>query len=319
MQLLGVLPRARGGRHPLGPPAGVGIRRRGRVDRGRPGRRSGACTATSPSPPNWWSGPAGWTTAGSPTWSPTASALTSVYNRYSFVDTDPAYHPEREAQHLLLWPLFVTSFVVDDFLGDHDMFGATTRGGLQRLGQDGRSAAPSSCRAHRGRGGRASTSAGQSRIRRRPGLLRPGLPYDELDALDPRRRSCYMDVAGRRDVTAAVHAHLGDHLRYSMVVGDTHWDAPPADPPVPGRTRHRSSSSLRTRSPNGVGGVGPGRLRAAPWPKPGTGSSRGPTGGSPSAAVGVGPAWRRPTATSSRGGSTPGPGTCAPSRPAPGR
>ena len=34
----------------------------------------------------------------------------------------------------------------------------------------------------------------------------------------------YVDIAGNLDVRAAVHERYGDRLRYSMIVGDTHWD-----------------------------------------------------------------------------------------------
>ena len=148
--------------------------------------------------------------------------LTSVYNRYSFVGSDPAYHPDREAQHMLLWPLFVTSFVVDDFLGDHDLFGGS------RVVVSSASA--------------KTSIAAAFLLAERPGVEVVGLTsdanlafveglgcyhrvvaYDHLTSI-PDGGTCYVDVAGRRDVTAAVHRHLGSDLHYSMVVGDTHWD-----------------------------------------------------------------------------------------------
>ena len=57
---------------------------------------------------------------------PTREAVPSVYSRYGYVDMDRIYRSEREAQQMLLWPLFVTSFVIDDFIGDHGCFGADT-------------------------------------------------------------------------------------------------------------------------------------------------------------------------------------------------
>ena len=57
---------------------------------------------------------------------PHRQPLPSVYNRYSLRPRRiRIYSPDREPQQMLLWPLFVTSFVVDDFLGDHQLFGAT--------------------------------------------------------------------------------------------------------------------------------------------------------------------------------------------------
>jgi hypothetical protein len=55
--------------------------------------------------------------------------------------------------------------------------------------------------------------------------------YDEIESLE-RIPSCYIDIAGNRDVTQRVHHHFGEQLNYSMIVGDTHWDAT-AELPLP--------------------------------------------------------------------------------------
>jgi hypothetical protein len=164
---------------------------------------------------------------------PHREPLPSVYNRYSFTGSDPIYRADAEALQLLLWPLFVTSFVVDDFLGDHDLFGAGA-------------AVISSASAK-------TSIAAAFLLARRPGVRIVGVTspanlafvaglgcydrvvtYDDVGSLEPVD-SCFIDVAGRNDVTGAVHAHLGDRLRYSMVVGDTHWEdqADPGDAPGP--------------------------------------------------------------------------------------
>ena len=57
---------------------------------------------------------------------PHREAVPTVYARYSLTTADRVYSSRPGGPHMLLWPLFVTSFVVDDFLGDHDLFGAHT-------------------------------------------------------------------------------------------------------------------------------------------------------------------------------------------------
>jgi Protein of unknown function (DUF2855) len=148
--------------------------------------------------------------------------LPSVYNRYVLADDDPAFVPGREDQDMLLRPLFVTSFVVDDFLGDHQLFGAST-------------AVLSSASAKTAIGSAhllglrpelevvGLTSAANLAFVEGLGVYDTVLPYDRIADL-PVTDAVYIDVAGRNDVTAAVHAHYGDHLRHSMIVGDTHWD-----------------------------------------------------------------------------------------------
>jgi hypothetical protein len=51
-------------------------------------------------------------------------ALTSAYNQYTRCSADPAYAPERENYQALFRPLFLTSFMLADFLADNDFFGA---------------------------------------------------------------------------------------------------------------------------------------------------------------------------------------------------
>jgi hypothetical protein len=153
---------------------------------------------------------------------PAREAVPTVYSRYSVTTADRVYRPDREDQHMLLWPLFVTSFVVDDFLADHDLFGSRT-------------AVVSSASSKTAIGAAfllaereevevvGLTSAGNIEFVRSLGCYTTVLSYDAIDNL-VAVPSCYIDVAGRKDVTHAVHTRLGDDLRYSMVVGDTHWD-----------------------------------------------------------------------------------------------
>jgi len=52
------------------------------------------------------------------------SVLAGPYNAYRRCAVDPAYRPDGEELQMLLYPLFFTSFVIDDFVADHDDFGA---------------------------------------------------------------------------------------------------------------------------------------------------------------------------------------------------
>jgi hypothetical protein len=155
---------------------------------------------------------------------PHRAALPSVYNRYARCDADPMYDPAAEELLMLLRPLFITSYVVADFLTDHDVFGAGV-------------AVISSASAKTAYGAAALLHAGG--VVRTVGLTSPGnvafcqslgcydavLTYDQVAALE-QVPTVYLDVAGRRDVTAEVHRHLLGNLAYSMIIGDTHWDGP---------------------------------------------------------------------------------------------
>jgi len=151
--------------------------------------------------------------------------LPSVYNRYSYVGSDPVYHRDREPQQMLLWPLFVTSFVVDDFLGDHGMFGTSSVVISSASSKTAVAAAYLLCQ-REGVDVIGLTSTANVGFVESLGCYQHVATYDDVASL-PIRDTCYVDVAGRRDVTGSVHGHFGEHLCYSMVVGDTHWDHRP--------------------------------------------------------------------------------------------
>lgn len=149
--------------------------------------------------------------------------LPTPYNRYIYTEQDPAYHPDREDLHILLWPLFYTSFMIEDFLDDHANYGADT-------------AVVSSAS--------SKTSIGAAFLLKRRGATKViGLTspthvpfaqslgcydevytYDEIESI-ALSTAVYVDVSGNRDVMQRVHHHWNEKLAYSMIVGDTHWDA----------------------------------------------------------------------------------------------
>jgi hypothetical protein len=158
---------------------------------------------------------------------PHRAAMAGAYNRYVRVAADPIYRADREAHQMLLWPLFFTSFVVDDFLVDNDMFGATQ---VVISSASSKTAIGTAYQAH---------ARGQARVvgltsARNIGFVEELAVYDQVvayDQLDQVERvdSAYVDIAGDRTVLHAVHDRLADVLRYSMTVGGTHWDQPLAD------------------------------------------------------------------------------------------
>src|SRR3954465_11088468 len=52
--------------------------------------------------------------------------LPSPFNPYALVTAMAMYDQRREAEQMRLWPLFYTSFLLDDFLGGENLFGAAT-------------------------------------------------------------------------------------------------------------------------------------------------------------------------------------------------
>jgi len=164
---------------------------------------------------------------------PHRGPLPSAYQAYRRNDADLAYDAAREVEQIIFWPLFYTSFLVDDELDDEDLFGAGTvvlssassktaliaayllaqREGIDLIGL---------------------TSEGNKDFVEGLGIYGEVLGYDELDSL-PDERAVYTDFSGNADLRAEVHKQLGDKLAHSMFIGLTHWeDVTPTDPDLPG-------------------------------------------------------------------------------------
>jgi hypothetical protein len=152
--------------------------------------------------------------------------LHAVYNHYLRCSADPGYAPAHEAEQALLRPLFVTSFLIDDFLADNDFFGAgtvilssasskTAYGTAFRLAQ------------RRGAGGAkvlGLTSPANLAFTQGLGCYDAVLAYDAVDTLPADVPTVYVDFSGSVGLRARIHQRFGDRLRYSCSVGGTHWD-----------------------------------------------------------------------------------------------
>lgn len=152
---------------------------------------------------------------------PHRAALPSAYQAYRNVETDPVYSADREAQHILFFPLFFTSFLIDDFLADESFFGADTvvissassktaiiaayllakRDGITVVGL---------------------TSPGNREFVSGLDIYDAVVLYGDVGEL-PGERAVYVDISGDAAVRFDVHTHYGDRLAHSAAVGMTHW------------------------------------------------------------------------------------------------
>lgn len=160
--------------------------------------------------------------------------LHALYNSYTRVAGDPGYDPAHEDQQMLLRVLFLTSFLIDDFLADHDFFGA--RAVVIGSASSKTGLALAHC-LHANRRGRIEvvglTSPKNRTFVERLGCYDRVVAYDDVATL-PTTPTVFVDMAGDGDVVRAVHEHFGDALRYSCVVGGTHWDKVAMGQALPG-------------------------------------------------------------------------------------
>jgi hypothetical protein len=153
---------------------------------------------------------------------PHRSKLPGAYNSYFRADADPCYEERYEAQQMLLWPLFFTSFLLDDYLDDESFFGA---GAVVISSASSRTASSAAFLI----AGREAvdviglTSPRNVAFVERLGVYDRVVPYGEVASL-PREPAVYLDVAGDAEVRAAVHRHYGEALAHDAAVGATHRD-----------------------------------------------------------------------------------------------
>jgi len=163
--------------------------------------------------------------------------LHRLYNQYTANAGDALYDASHEALQLLFRPLFITSFVIDDWLLDGHLDGARavlvssasskTAYGLAwalSLRRDGPEVI-------------ALTSARNVDFVTRLGCYDRVVTYDALESIDAATPVAYVDFAGDRALRSRLHRHFGDAMRVSLAVGASHVDAStpgPDDRDLPG-------------------------------------------------------------------------------------
>lgn len=153
--------------------------------------------------------------------SPHRAHLAAVYNQYQAVGADDGL----EAHKALLQPLYITSFLIEDFLDESALFGAravvlssasskTAIGLAYLLKQRGAAKVV------------GLTSPRNVAFVEGLGDYDQVVTYADLPAADVARPSVFVDFAGDAGVLRNVHDTFGDGLAFSLLVGGTHWEAP---------------------------------------------------------------------------------------------
>jgi uncharacterized protein DUF2855 len=157
-----------------------------------------------------------------------------VYNTYARVAGNDAFEGSNGDLQALLRPLFMLSFLVDDFLEEHDFFGARvvllssasskTAFGLAHLLH------------RRGRSIRVIglTSATNAEFVRSLGCYHEVVRYDEIESLPKGLDVAFVDMAGNSALRTRLHHHFGDAMKYSGQIGLTHRSFSPDEPQLPG-------------------------------------------------------------------------------------
>ncbi|WP_417470809.1 DUF2855 family protein [Maricaulis sp.] len=160
--------------------------------------------------------------------------LVSAYNQYTRCSEDEVYRPDREAFQALFRPLFVTAFMLADYLADNDWFGA--RQLLISSASSKTAYGTAFCLLSEDQVTlTALTSPRNGDFVRALGCYETTALYDDIEQLDASIPTAYVDFAGDVALRARIHHHFGPSLMHDCVVGAAH-NAPfakPVDMPGP--------------------------------------------------------------------------------------
>ena len=155
--------------------------------------------------------------------------LPPVYNQYQAVgQASPA-----EDYQALLRPLFITGFLIEDFLDENALFGA--RSVVLTSASSKTAIGLAACLKQRGAAKVVGlTSTRNAAFVEALGCYDQVVTYDAVATAPIDEPAVLVDFAGDAPLLAAVHGRFGDALAYSCLVGGTHWEAERGGGVLPG-------------------------------------------------------------------------------------
>ena len=182
----------------------------------------------------------------------------SVYNIYARVGNDPAFAGRKGDQQALLRPLFMLSFMVDDYLAENDFFGAQT---AMLSSASSKTAIGLAHLLHSARKGIrvvGLTSAANAGFVASLGCYDEVVTYEQVISPPSTSPTAFVDMAGNSELRARLHRHFGEAMKYSGRIGLTHRNSSPDEPALPGAkpTWFFAPDQIRKRAKEwGPGGV----------------------------------------------------------------
>ena len=163
--------------------------------------------------------------------SPVRADLPPIYNRYGKLTDADDLDADLEDRMALLRPLYATSFLLWDWFGDNDWFGAEQL--IVSSASSKTSIGLLSLSKKQGPRVVGLTSAGNKAFVEGLDICDQVVDYDSIAAEVQNVPSVYVDIAGNARVKTDLHNHLADNMKHSAAVGTSHWDrfAPTKDLP----------------------------------------------------------------------------------------
>jgi hypothetical protein len=160
--------------------------------------------------------------------------LAAVYNQYRRMSAEDPSLQKIENERSLLFPLFITSYLLADYLQDNAYF-------------DSKQVLIGSVSSKTGFGLAAflkgSDFSGEVvglTSQRNVGFVRDLdvctqiVTYDALNDINTDKPGVFVDMSGDGPLAMSLHEGLGDNMKQSIAVGATHWDTARAGGALPG-------------------------------------------------------------------------------------
>jgi len=150
--------------------------------------------------------------------------LPPVYNNYSRTKAEPEFMAALENERCLYFPLFVTSFLIADYLMDNDFFGAEQIiiGSVSSKTGFGTAEFLKTVTGFEG-DVIGLTSGGNKAFVERLECCDQVLVYGEEELINSDKKSIYVDMSGNGPLREKLHMALQDNMVRSVGVGATHW------------------------------------------------------------------------------------------------
>ena len=163
--------------------------------------------------------------------------LPPIYNFYTNTEQDPTFTLETEKLISIFRPLFVTAFLIDDYLAEQNFYKATQI--LLTSASSKTAQALASLLAHRKKEGHLNfnllglTSKKNVEFVRQLGSFDQTMAYDEIAHLNSNEKSVVIDFAGNHNIQFQLQTFLGGKLVYNCLVGLVDWQNLEGEKPLP--------------------------------------------------------------------------------------
>jgi len=154
-------------------------------------------------------------------------ALPIIYNHYIRTKSDPSYNAAYEGLHSLFQPLFATSFLLDDYMAEADMFGAQN---ILLTSASSKTAIALAFLLKQQKSERSNdyriiglTSYRNQEFVQSLGLYDDVISYDSA-TMQQAGPSIVVDFAGNKKLLLQLQSSLGEQLKRLIMVGLSHWE-----------------------------------------------------------------------------------------------